>query len=572
MSDTINEGITFGQREISEILSRSEDFNIGIEYEFRPTNEQELDFLDYLKDKGLDGAIENLVPEHDNMLELITKKLPLSTALKHIKGMFQVFKEQEIEVPSMAGLHISISTNRYNLDDFNISKFFVIMNSAYIHNIFPERKHVTDKSEIIKSSLSKLSFASLTKDTIKEIEAVIESNLSNKYQTINISEYGIRNGRIELRFFGGENYHEQYEQIKVSLLRSLLLLEVGYSDLFQKQYYKELGSKYLPHSNEDLSAYKKYYSNDDMKELKLAVSRKNPIDILKVIVRPYNDTQFRGYNLKEAFDSLQTTLRAKIVQIVSTSPQASYLFARRVLQGQFKEGEKAISKEPRLAVQYAELIQERFKVAEDIILSSSEYAPQYIFTLNASNLISNSGLTDLLVKLPSDVLEEFYRQSTSITNQRALSFMELEAALIHSGDHELIEPLMDVYLDSDSPEMKFNAVSLANEYHYKYSGERPLISRERLIELIDDNTVQNVHVFKYSTLLKEILRSLTLSDDDVLKYLPRLKKALVDDGVWRTAEDDDTYNTMAMSKQALDIAFAPRGEKVKNMVNKLFET
>ena len=34
------EGIKFGQKEISEILSRSDDFNVGIEYEFRPNEEQ----------------------------------------------------------------------------------------------------------------------------------------------------------------------------------------------------------------------------------------------------------------------------------------------------------------------------------------------------------------------------------------------------------------------------------------------------------------------------------------------------------------------------------------------------
>lgn len=567
VTNIINEGIRFGEKQVNDILSRSNDFNIGIEYEFRLNDEQQYDFKDYLEDYGLDSDVDSLVPEHDDMLELITKKMPLSTALKHIKGMFDLISNKEIEVPSMAGLHVSISTNRYDLNDFNLTKFFVIMNSSYIHRMFPERKHVVDVSPIVKEVLaSDNRYTSLTSDAISEIEDTIEHSISSKYQTINISEYGIRDGRIELRFFGGEDYHKQYSQIKLSVLRSLFLLEIGYTNLFKKEYYKELGKSFLPSSSKDKTEYKKYFSEKTMKELKLAIHRKSPIEVMKALL-PSSGQYTYVHSAQASFHSLPKKIQTSIKNIVSDDTRTSYLFAARVFGGTFETGERVIAKDPMYAVRYAELISSRFKKAERNIFNDAIQAPNYILMLNANNLISTLELSDILIELPNDVLSSFYKKTLEPSSQNDLSFVELSSALEQSGDFQLIEPLVDIYLDSKHPEAKFNAVSLANDYHYRYSNERPLISSEKLLELIDDESLKDVFMFNYSTMLKEILRSLTISDDEVVKYIPQLKQALIDDGIWGRSESDDN-----MVKSSLDITFAPRGDIVKQTVDKVFET
>ena len=154
MKNKIFEGVRFGEKQINDILSRANDFNVGIEYELR-IDDYNLsnDLTSHLRNADLMREINGIVPEHDSMTEIITKKMDLISALNHIKRMFKFIVDNDIEVPSMAGMHISISTNKYNLEDFNIVKFLILMNSTYLTSSFPERKHVQDIDPIIKSVL-----------------------------------------------------------------------------------------------------------------------------------------------------------------------------------------------------------------------------------------------------------------------------------------------------------------------------------------------------------------------------------------------------------------------------------
>ena len=234
------EGIKFGQKEISDILSRSDDFNVGIEYEFRPNDDQKDNLEDWFKEYNI-GNISETATEHDNMLEVITEKMDVGTAIKHLSNMFKLISDKEIEVPSMAGLHISISTNKYSLSDINLSKFLVLMNAEYLHGLFPERRHTKSIADKLLKNVN-VEFDKFTKEVVGDIEEQIYRSLGEKEQTIKISDYSKvdMSGRIELRFFGGENYHKQLDTIKNELFRALFLLEIAYTDLHQKQYYREL--------------------------------------------------------------------------------------------------------------------------------------------------------------------------------------------------------------------------------------------------------------------------------------------------------------------------------------------
>ena len=235
------EGIKFGQKEISDILSRAEDFNVGIEYEFRPTDKQEENLWQWFHEYGI-GSIRRLEDEHDDMKELVTNKMPVTAAIDHLEKMFKMISDNNIEVPNMAGLHISISTNKYKLSDINMAKFLILMNAEYLHGLYPERMHVRSIASDMFTHIEVQSYDKITKAAISDIEEQIFFRLKNKFQTIKISDYTNVDmlGRIELRFFGGEDYHKNIDQIKQELLRSLFILEIAYTDLHQKQYYREI--------------------------------------------------------------------------------------------------------------------------------------------------------------------------------------------------------------------------------------------------------------------------------------------------------------------------------------------
>jgi hypothetical protein len=63
---------------------------------------------------------------------------------------------------------------------------------------------------------------------------------TNKYQSIKFGDYKILDGRIELRFFGGENYHTMETEIKHHILRALYLLSFAYTDEYNNDYYKKI--------------------------------------------------------------------------------------------------------------------------------------------------------------------------------------------------------------------------------------------------------------------------------------------------------------------------------------------
>ena len=472
MSKIINEGIKFGEKEISDILSRSNDFNIGIEYEIRVYGEQKDDLSSYLEDYGLSSHIDRVIPEHDDMTEIITEKMSLSDAIKHIKGMFKLIEDKEIEIPEMAGLHISISTNKYNLEEFNKA------------------------TNIIKNVLWSMYVRTLTDTVISIIEDEIVTSVYDKYQTVNISEYNIRNGRIELRFFGGENYHTMFDNIKTYLLRSLFLLEIGYTDLYKKEYYKQL-SKFLDSDQE----YEKYYSKEDIKEIKTSIIKKDATRLMKTLIAPINPMKHQDRNGRKIFNTLPGILKSNIIKILKSDGRMAMIFAKRMLLGQFPEAEHTFAKSPVLAVQYAELIEDRFKQAEKVIFNDPEYASDYVFMLSSDNLLDQSELADMLIEFPPETLKTFFKDTLSVASQYSLSFNELSSSVVGSGDRELVETMVNVYMEESAPESILNAVIVSNDYHRKYTDDKPLLTRDQLFDVLKNDDLIDVPAFNYSTLV-----------------------------------------------------------------------
>lgn len=250
---TLSEGVKVGSKELSTVLSRSDDYRVGIEYEFDINRDHENLKVD-LEKIGLWDTIEDIVPEHNKMSEVITKRLTLSQGINHIKTMFDYLSKIESRdtVPVYAGLHISISSPKLVLNDFNMLKFILILNAPHISKFFQERTHVKDIHAALVKALREFdseNYIAGSGEWINSIEDYIqeyfsEDILHNKYLTVNFKDFFKSDGRIELRFFGGGNYHQRFDEIKHHLLRAIYIMEIGYGELYQKEYYKELYDTY----------------------------------------------------------------------------------------------------------------------------------------------------------------------------------------------------------------------------------------------------------------------------------------------------------------------------------------
>lgn len=254
----IEEGVSYKSSQRKSALNKK-NVLVGLEYEFYA--DQGLTLLRFTDVKNhFDSYLthipyKEIKPEHDSQVELITDTMSISDALKHISLMFQQFKTStngvQLGSSDLSGLHISISYKDHAKKNFNALKFAILMNSNYIHSIFPERKHVSALDTVVKNSIkSVLSTRPSNDEIIPLIEKEFykthvddESNIDSKYFTIRLSHYAQYNGRVELRFFGGDGYENMENTIKDQMARAIYLLDIAYGNAFHEEYIKQLHKK-----------------------------------------------------------------------------------------------------------------------------------------------------------------------------------------------------------------------------------------------------------------------------------------------------------------------------------------
>lgn len=250
------EGVKFGKRELDEVLNANGDFRMGIEYEFHANNKDkgamtDIHYVQKILDEERLEHIARVESEHDSMVEVVTDTIPsLVEGFNNIKRFFEIADKHDFTFPKMAGLHVSIS-HKDNSKPVNLVKFLVLLSGDYLHSLFPERQYVKNIADVMRQAIkherdhSRLTLDSTT--AVEELEAIIERKLvhdttsSTKYVTAKVSDYLHSDGRIELRFSGGENYNKQYDQIRYQVIRACFILGIAFDDrVYRKEYIKSL--------------------------------------------------------------------------------------------------------------------------------------------------------------------------------------------------------------------------------------------------------------------------------------------------------------------------------------------
>lgn len=503
----LEEGAKFGEKEINDILSRSGDFNIGIEYEFNIGSDNEYDRSDVenilTNGFGIEH-IDKVIPEHDSMLEVITEKMNLKDAINNIKGMFKFLDSDMAKVNNFAGMHVSISTNKYDLDDFNKSKFMVLLNSEYIHKIFPQRRHVQNFNDTIKNAITKFKkynkSRSFDKEAVSIVEDIIEETLDSKYITATMKDYNMMGGRIELRFFGGQDYHQMYDDIKQQILRSLFIMEIAYTDLYQKEYYKSLY---------------KFIKNDDEveipaqveKELKLAINRKDAKKVDNILFS-MNDS----FDKHQAFFSLPSRMQTKIKNIFKDDAETAMTFAEDVLNGKFEEGEPAIAQNAEYSYYYAMLTRERFGEGEEKIFSelSMDKIEHYVNVTTQYNNYDKQEIIQMMVNMPTDIMEDFI--ATVMDNYGEELTQEMGQKIFAQSSRAAEFAVKYLLNDSDVRNAKTTAFTLNNEYLKTH--ETSLIDEDRILE--------RVRKEKSPSLIEDLVSNVRLSDEQSIEIIDKV--------------------------------------------------
>lgn len=212
---------------------------------------------------------ETVELDHNSIIspiEIIGLKQPLSDANGDIARVQRMIQDSEMfYTDESCGMHVSISYKDGN-EQFNINKFITLLNAKKISNEFALRRHITDLHEdIMRSMLFRVKLAlqavrnetidvvleelkhqsdmrNVVKDVYADNIALVDDN--EKYQAVNIRDYHYRNGRIELRYFGGDagigGDEYEYKDMENEILRAAYMLRISHSDDYDREYRKAL--------------------------------------------------------------------------------------------------------------------------------------------------------------------------------------------------------------------------------------------------------------------------------------------------------------------------------------------
>ncbi len=266
------EGVKIGNAQLNQVLTLPVGtLTIGIEYEFKLPESVTLDHEDqveWMKDfinTHKIGSIGNVVTEHDGMIEVITQKMPMNQGIGHIQRFLKLLVDNQFVFPEYSSMHVSLSHKDHVAKDINIPKFAVLLSADYLSGIFPEREYVQNMNRFLRDAVTRYvyeTYGTHRQVDITDIEGVIRQRLTGeeyntKHITAKFSDYFTSDGRIELRFMGGENYWKRFKTLIRQILRAGFLLGVAYDDkMYRKEYLKKL-YEFVPDAD-DMKVYSLY--------------------------------------------------------------------------------------------------------------------------------------------------------------------------------------------------------------------------------------------------------------------------------------------------------------------------
>ena len=182
-------------------------------------------------------------------VEVISPPTALKDALHDCKIMFDWIKSHRIVTNETTGLHINISlANMKNVDPV---KLILFLGEKHVLKAFGrETNNFTNPQiELILAGVAK--DGELPKDA-NAMAQKAKALLSNeKYSSVNLNK--LKQGYLEFRIAGGEDYHLDYEKVRNTTLRFVTALEVACDPTAERELYIKKLSQIFGKSAESAS-------------------------------------------------------------------------------------------------------------------------------------------------------------------------------------------------------------------------------------------------------------------------------------------------------------------------------
>jgi hypothetical protein len=146
-------------------------------------------------------------------VEVVTPPMPLDKFLEVCPKMFDAIKKCG-EVDDTCGLHIGMSLKNVEIlqKELDIVKLILLTDEEYIWKFFDMRKYnkytASSRKTLVSNNIP------IVKNFV-DIKKMKDNYGTEKWQGINVNNLdNYRNGYIEFRYMGGEDYHTKWEEIK----------------------------------------------------------------------------------------------------------------------------------------------------------------------------------------------------------------------------------------------------------------------------------------------------------------------------------------------------------------------
>ena len=206
-------------------------------------------------------------------IEIVSPPMKVNEAISATKEVFDYINKHgntntnQNETGDQCGLHINISFSPERMKHFDPIKFVLFSNEAQMSNekLFTDRKHsqhIDNLTRRMKKKFESLSNATNRKELFDKL---IQENMKKGFETldtmlmgyggaapadkggsVNLKHYSShkrivrrKNERVEVRFFGGQDYHKKFDTFKRVLSELLYAFDVATDPEKEKQKYQK---------------------------------------------------------------------------------------------------------------------------------------------------------------------------------------------------------------------------------------------------------------------------------------------------------------------------------------------
>jgi len=198
-------------------------------------------------------------------LEISSPVKPIDESLDDLKKIFDWLYDKDYSTSDETGLHISLSyINGPPVDEMDWVKFAVLMGEDYLLKEFNRvgNDYTASQLQKIKNAINKGDLETVTTwSGYQKLRDELRKNMNKRESTFNISTFK-KDGRIEFRIMGNEDYHEKFDEVKNGIGRYVMFLEIAKSPtLYKKQFLTKLGKLFTATKEDTLKASEEQVKN-----------------------------------------------------------------------------------------------------------------------------------------------------------------------------------------------------------------------------------------------------------------------------------------------------------------------